>query len=422
MKISIYGNTLSSWINAACLAHKGDEIHLYGDLDLERAKVEPSLSPMLESALAEQRITLFSSLEEAIHSADIHIIALHPDRCDQATEIAQAIAEKKDNSQLLIIQSTFTPGKARILGQQAQCDWVVWPDFMPEGNGVENFMRPDRIVLGSDSEQAIKTMRVILKPYNRNRDVIVPMSPESAELTKYATNAMLAMRISFMNEMAEAAEHLNADIEEVRLGLGADKRIGYAYLYPGTGFGGPSFERDLMRMQDLLNQTGGHGQLLQSVRDFNEYQKEILFRKAWTHFNGDLKGKTFTVWGASYKPGTSDITGSPALKVIEALLAQGAHIKIYAPSSAHLVNDYASRNWNEWCGILTNTKSLKESVKDSHGIFLMTEWKAFWSPDFAELAPQMVEQVMFDGRNIYDPYSLKQHGFTYYGIGRNSWN
>lgn len=422
MKISIYGSTLSSWINSACLAHKGDEIYLYGHLDLERAKVEPSLAPMLETALSDHRLTQCDTLSQAISAANIHIISVHPERCDEAAVIAQTIADKQGDPQLLIIQSTFTPGKARELAEQAQCDWVVWPDFMPEGNGVENFMRPDRIVLGSDNAQAIKTMRVILKPYNRNRDVIITMSPESAELTKYATNAMLAMRISFMNEMAEAAEHLNADIEEVRLGLGADKRIGYAYLYPGTGFGGPSFERDLMRMQGLLNQTGGHGQLLQSVRDFNEYQKETLFRKAWTHFNGDLKGKTFTIWGASYKPGTSDITGSPSLKVMEALLAQGANIKIYAPSSTRLVNDYASRNWNEWCGILTNTYSLKESIIDSNGIFLMTEWKAFWSPDFTELAKDMVEQVMFDGRNIYDPESLTQQGFTYYGIGRNSWN
>ena len=418
MKISVYGNTLTAWISSACLAHKGDQISLHGQIDFERTKIEPGLEPMLESALIDQRVVPSQTAEEAVTASDIHIIANHPEGCAEATKIVQLIANKNKPSQLLIFQTSFSPGKARELGELAKCDWVVWPSFLPEGSGVENFMRPDRIILGSDNSSAIETMRVILKPYNRNRDVIIAMSPESAELTKYATNTMLALRISFMNEMAEAAEKLNADIEEVRQGIGADSRIGYAYLYPGAGYGGESFARDLTRMQELLSDTGGQGRLLESVQAFNEYQKESLFRKAWTHFQGDLKGKTFTVWGASYKPGTSDITGSPALNVIEALLAQGANINLFAPSSADLVNDYATMNWDEWHGILTSTQSLKESVVGSSGIFLMTEWKAFWSPDFKELGENMHEKVMFDGRNIYDPSNLKEQGFAYYGIGR----
>ena len=278
---------------------------------------------------------------------------------------------------------------------------------------IQNFRRPDRILLGSESEPAVAQMRELYTPYNRNRDVMMVMSPRSAELSKFASNAMLATRISFMNEMADVAESVGADIEEVRQGMGSDQRIGFDYLYPGTGFGGPNFAKDVASLADTVRAAGSRGQLLDAVLEINRQQREVLFRKAWRHFDMDFPGKRVALWGSAYKPGSSDIRNAPSIRLIEALLGQGAEVQLYDPEAMDAVRSCFSSTEKLFYG-----ENHYQVLEQSDALMVVTEWKPFWSPDFDQLLQRMKRPVIFDGRNLYRPEVMQKLGIVYYGIGR----
>ncbi len=430
MKVTIYGSNPSALVSAACLADIGNEVLLVSSTPpfsgtLEGVQMaEPGLRRLLQDQLDEGRLNQSQSMEEGATYGQIHYLILDPDELALATEIARQVGAVMSEDQILVNRTTFPLGSSDRLHQVVEeelsrrgvsyrCHLVVEPDFMTEGRMIQNFRRPDRILLGSDSAQGVEAMRELYAPFNRNRDVVMVMSPRSAELTKFASNAMLATRISFMNEMADVAEDVGADIEEVRKGMGSDQRIGYDYLYPGTGFGGPNFAKDVATLAETIRAAGSAGQLLDAVLEINEQQKEILFRKAWRHFGMDLKGRRFAVWGISYKPGSCDIRNSPGVRLVEALLGQGASVHLYDPEAL----ESARSHFGE--GALVSYGAGRDAVlQDADALMVVTEWKTFWSPDFDLLLDRMNSPVIFDGRNLYSPERMKSLGITYYGVGR----
>lgn len=278
---------------------------------------------------------------------------------------------------------------------------------------IQNFRRPDRILLGCYDPAGIRLMRELYAPYNRNRDVVMEMTPRSAELTKFASNAMLATRISFMNEMADVAESFGADIEEVRQGMGSDHRIGYDYLYPGIGFGGPHFARDVASLAATVREAGSRGELLDAVLEINRQQREVLFRKAWRHFDMDLRDKVFALWGVAYKPGSGEIRNAPGLHLIQVLLDQGATVQLYDPEAMAATQQHFTAQPQ-----LHYADGAIEALEGADALMVVTEWKPFWSPDFEQMKRVMRQPVVFDGRNLYSPQKMAQLGILYYGVGR----
>ncbi|MBC8520300.1 MAG: UDP-glucose/GDP-mannose dehydrogenase family protein [Gammaproteobacteria bacterium] len=430
MKITVYGNNPSALVTAACLADIGNEVLLVSSTfpfaeKIEESSIsEPGLKKLLGQQLDSGRLRLSQSLNEGAEYGGLHFLLLDPEQLELAETIAGRIGMVIESDTLLVNRTTFPIGTSDRLyeivqdelnqrGAPSHCHLIVEPDFMTEGRMIQNFRRPDRILLGSDSVEGVEIMRDLYAPYNRNRDVVMTMSPRSAELTKFASNAMLATRISFMNEMADVAEDVGADIEEVRQGMGSDQRIGYDYLYPGTGFGGPNFAKDVATLANTIREAGSAGQLLDAVLEINEQQKEVLFRKAWSHFEMDLRGKRFALWGISYKPGSCDIRNAPGVELVETLVGQGASVQIYDPEAM----ESAKRYFGEQSAISYGEG--RDSVLDgADGLMIVTEWKSFWSPDFNLLIEKMKTPVVFDGRNLYSPEKMRSAGIKYYGVGR----
>lgn len=437
MKITIYGNSTPALVAAGCMADIGNEVLLVAAQLPEPPYAEPGLRKILQHQRESGRLQQTTSIEEGGLHGVVHCLLLQSDQIALAMEIAQRLGETVEQNIILLNRTTFPLGSSEQLfetleraldarqdrlGRQErqesrsknlQAELVVEPDFMTEGRMIQNFRRPDRILLGSASEQGVAVMRELYSPYNRNRDVVMVMSVRAAELTKFASNAMLATRISFMNELADVAEAFGADIEEVRQGIGSDHRIGYDYLYPGTGFGGPNFAKDIVSLAESIRAAGSRGQLLDAVLEINEQQKEVLFRKAWRHFTMDLKGRRFAIWGASYKPGSSDIRNAPSIQLIEALLGQGAEVHLYDPDAMQSVREHFAEARNLHLG-----EDAQQVLQQADALMIVTEWKPFWSPDFEQILQLMRTPVIFDGRNLYNPEKMRQMGVIYYGIGR----
>jgi len=416
MRINIFGDTISAMVSAGCLAETGNIVTLIGNLDNDHA--EPGLAELLDSQVATKRLTISNELDQ---QATCHIIALEPDDCNNAKRIARELKQYAEIDSTLIVRSNFTIGLAKELAQTCELEFAVNPDFAADGHAIQNFMRPDRIIVGTNSETLKRQIQQLFAPFNRNQNVILTMTPESAELTKYATNALLATRISLMNELSSIAELIGADIEEVRLGLGTDKRIGPAYLYAGVGFGGDNFTRDLERIKHLLpaiNQQSGHS-LLQSVIDINENQKELFFRKLWQHFDCDLQGKTITLWGLGYKPNTTTVQSSASVTLIKAFAHQGCKLKLYDPFALDAARQWVKENLPiELQSNITFHEEMYEATQQADALCVLTEYKAFWSPDVAVLSDSMQQHVILDGRNLYNKYWFEDNHFTYYGVGR----
>jgi UDPglucose 6-dehydrogenase len=276
-------------------------------------------------------------------------------------------------------------------------------------------MKPDRIVIGADDERAVALLRNLYAPFNRNHERLIVMDIPSAELTKYAANAMLATKISFMNELSNVAELLNADIELVRQGMGSDPRIGYHFIYPGCGYGGSCFPKDVQALHRTARQAGYDARILDAVEAVNQDQKSVLLNKIDKALGADLSGKTFAIWGLAFKPNTDDIREAPSLVIIDGLLARGASIKAFDPVAAQEASHlYADNDKVTFCD------DMYDATQDADSVVIVTEWKAFRSPDFERLRKQLKSAIIFDGRNIYDPAQLAQQGFKYYGIGRSN--
>ncbi|ODC03423.1 NDP-sugar dehydrogenase [Terasakiispira papahanaumokuakeensis] len=429
MNLDIYGQGLCALVTAACMASTGHNVTLHlNSQALERAlndgeaiDREPGLALLIQEQRRSGRLVLpGESVSANTHSPRVIFVALPPDQQNDAMTLVQAIAEQTVGALLVVNQSTFPVGTtAQLHGliQHPSNDWprevVALPDLLQEGAALKGFTRPNQVLLGAESPWAERLIRELLRPFNRREDRIRVMGTREAEFTKLAITGMLATRLSFMNDMANLADSLNVDIESVRQGMGGDRRIGHEYLYPGCGFGGRNFSRDVMNLVSTLEDKGVGSTLLAQVLDINEQQKEVLFRKLWQFYNADLKGRTVALWGAAFKPGSSRIDNAPSIRLIEALIAQGCHVQVHDPEALPALQDEFGVQEG-----LTYHEDPYNAAIDADALLIVTEWKAYWSPDFTRLKTAMRQAVIFDGRNIYDPAFVADQGFVYCGVGR----
>jgi UDPglucose 6-dehydrogenase len=435
-KCTVYGQSLSAFVTATCLADNGNQVLLivegYDQSQGDMVSVfpwiaaEPGLLALVNLNIKAGRLVVSADIDKGVLQGYFQYLQLSAHELPLAEKIAGVLGRVMTGDKVLVNRSIFPVGcseklQAQVFAQLTprkvgyHCALVVEPDFRVEGRLIANFTRPDRIILGSTDQVAIAQLRDLYSPFNRQRDVLMVMSPRSAELTKYSVNAMLATRISFMNEVAEVAEYFGADVEEVRLGLGSDSRIGYEYLYPGAGFGGPNFADDVEAFSRTVQEAGCEGRLLEAVLDINSSQREIVFRKAWRHFNMNLKGRTFAIWGLSYKPNSEGIKNSPAIFLVALLLDQGCTVRVYDPAAMAKAKAYFGEHAH-----LVFCKNPEVCLKEADALAVMTEWKTFWSPNFDVIKAVLKQPVIFDGRNLYDPALMKRLGITYYGIGRGA--
>jgi len=339
-------------------------------------------------------------------------------------DAARAIGRAMEGYRVIVNKSTVPVGTAERVraavdevlaerGRDIPFSVVSNPEFLKEGAAVEDFMRPDRVIIGSDDTRATQLLRQLYAPFQRNRERVMLMSVRSAELTKYAANAMLATRISFMNELARLAEHIGADIEDVRRGIGSDPRIGYQYLYPGAGFGGSCFPKDIRALQHTGLAAGMPLQILGAVERVNEAQKQLLGEKIAARLGADLRGRSIAVWGLAFKPNTDDMREAPSRVLIDALVAAGARVRAYDPVAGEAAGRlYADRPQ------VAIVDSAPAAAEGADALAIVTEWQEFRAPDFAALAARMKTPLIFDGRNLYDPAAVRSHGIEYFPIGR----
>ncbi|NOY73946.1 MAG: UDP-glucose/GDP-mannose dehydrogenase family protein [Gammaproteobacteria bacterium] len=439
MKVSIYGSGYVGLVTGACLAEVGNDV-LCIDVDerkiemLNKGKVpifEPGLDEMVQRNAASGKLKFTTDMDQAVEHGLFQFIAVGtpPDEDGSADlqyvlAVAQTIGQRMTDYKIIVDKSTVPVGTAdkvrnkisetlKTRNASVEFDIVSNPEFLKEGAAIEDFMKPDRIVLGTDNPRTTELLRALYAPFNRNRDRLVIMDIRSAELTKYAANAMLATKISFMNELANMAEHLGADIEQVRLGMGSDPRIGYHFIYPGCGYGGSCFPKDVQALERTAKELGYDAELLQAVESVNNRQKKRIFQKISQHYKGQLDGKTFALWGLSFKPNTDDMRAAPARVLMEALWQQGAKVQAYDPEAMEETQRiYGERE------DLKLVADPEAALSQADALIVMTEWKTFRSPDFDLIKSRLAAAVIFDGRNLYDPDFLENEGFVYYGIGR----
>ena len=438
MRITIFGSGYVGLVTGACLADAGNHV-LCVDVDerktamLQRGEVpihEPGLESLIRRSADAGRLRFTTDAKEGVDHGLFQLIAVGtpPDEDGSADlryvlAVARTVGEHMTDYKVVVTKSTVPVGtadKVRAAVRESldkrharvEFDMVSNPEFLKEGAAIADFMRPDRVVIGTDSERATELLRSLYEPFTHNRDRMIVMDVRSAELTKYAANAMLATRISFMNELANLAERFGADIESVRIGLGSDPRIGYAFIYPGLGYGGSCFPKDVQALQRSAQEVGYDASILAAVESVNERQKQILFNKIKAHF-GELRGKTVAIWGLAFKPNTDDMREAASRVLMESLWAAGAKVRAYDPvAMPECLRIYGDRADLALC------KTSHEALKGADALAIVTEWREFRSPDFEHIKGALNTPVIFDGRNIYDPEQMAQAGFSYYAIGR----
>lgn len=439
MKVTVFGSGYVGLVTGACLAEVGNDVVCI-DIDedkierLNRGEVpihEPGLDDLIARNMQSGRLRFTTDTDLAVEHGLFQFIAVGtpPDEDGSADlqyvlAVARSIAERMQSYRVVVNKSTVPVGTAdrvRValserlldLGKSVEFDVVSNPEFLKEGAAIEDFMKPDRVVVGTDNPRTTELLRALYAPFNRSHDRLVCMDIRSAELTKYAANAMLATKISFMNELANLAERLGADIEKVRVGIGSDPRIGYHFIYPGCGYGGSCFPKDVKALERTARGTDYQAELLQAVEAVNQRQKQRLFEKICRHFGDELHGKTFAIWGLAFKPNTDDMREAPSRELMEALWAHGARVRAFDPVAMDEARRlYGARSDLELC----ETDDL--TLEGADALVIITEWNVFKSPDFGLIREKLSSPVIFDGRNIYDPERLKSLGFAYYGIGR----
>ena len=441
MKISVIGSGYVGLVTGACLAEVGNDV-LCVDVDAEKIKIlksggipifEPGLEEMIQRNVAAGRLNFTSNLEASVHFGEIQFIAVGtpPDEDGSADlqyvlAAARTIGRHMQSFKLVVDKSTVPVGTAdrvkaviqdELRQRASRVEFCVAsnPEFLKEGAAIDDFMKPDRIVIGTDSEQAAQILRGLYAPFQRNRDRLVTMDIRSAELTKYAANAMLATRISFMNELALLAEKLGADIEQVRHGIGSDPRIGYHFLYPGCGYGGSCFPKDVQALRRTAQENDTPLRVLDAVEQANEAQKQVLVNKLRARFGDQLSGLHFALWGLAFKPDTDDMREAPSRTILEALWSMGATVTAYDPAAMHEVR----RIYGERADLALSENPM-DALRDADALLIATEWKAFRSPNFEAIKALLKNPVIFDGRNLYDPSSMRALGFEYLPIGRPS--
>jgi UDPglucose 6-dehydrogenase len=438
MRITIFGSGYVGLVTGACLADAGNHV-LCVDVDerktamLQRGEVpihEPGLESLIRRSADAGRLRFTTNAKEGVDHGLFQLIAVGtpPDEDGSADlryvlAVARTIGEHMSDYKVVVTKSTVPVGtadKVRAAVHESlekrhtrlEFDMVSNPEFLKEGAAIADFMKPDRVIIGTDSERATELLRSLYEPFTHNRDRMIIMDVRSAELTKYAANAMLATRISFMNELANLAERFGADIESVRNGLGSDPRIGYAFIYPGVGYGGSCFPKDVQALQRSAQEVGYDASILAAVEGVNERQKQILFTKIKAHF-GELRGKTIALWGLAFKPNTDDMREAASRVLMESLWSAGAKVRAYDPvAMPECLRIYGERPDLALC------KTGHEALAGADALAIVTEWREFRSPDFERIKGALHTPVIFDGRNIYDPEQMAQAGFSYYAIGR----
>jgi UDPglucose 6-dehydrogenase len=394
---------------------------------------EPGLDILVEKNTKENRLFFTTDIAEAVQNTDICFIAVGtPSDEDGSADLQYVLAVAKDigkymNSYKIVVDKSTVPVgtadkvrntiKNELEKRNISIDFDVVsnPEFLKEGDAINDFMKPDRIVIGADSKKAAKIMHELYSPFARSHDKIIHMSVRSAEMTKYAANAMLATKISFMNDIANLCERLGADVKEVRLGIGSDSRIGYKFIYPGIGYGGSCFPKDVKAIIKMGEENNVDLKILKSVEAVNENQKKVLFNKVMQHFDNNIKDKTFAIWGLSFKPKTDDMREAPSIVIIKLLTEQGAKIQAFDPVAIK----EAKRIFKNFDNI-KYTNDAYSALENADALLLLTEWNQFRYPDFDKIKNYLNSPIIFDGRNQYDPNELKDNGFTYYSIGRKT--
>ncbi len=436
MKITVVGTGYVGLVTGTCFAEVGVDVTC---VDIDKTKIEnlkkgilpiyePGLEEMVLRNMQKNRLHFSTSLKESIIDSEIAFIAVGtPPGEDGSADlkyvlaVASEIGANMQNTMVVVTKSTVPVGtaekvrnavKKEIEKRQSNLQFYISsnPEFLKEGAAIEDFMKPDRIVVGVDDAKAEELMKKLYKPFLLNGHPIIFMDIPSAEMTKYAANAMLATKISFMNDVANLCEIMGADVNMVRKGIGTDTRIGPKFIYPGVGYGGSCFPKDVKALIKTAKENNYNLRILNAVEEVNENQKEVLFNKVRTHFNNNLKGKTFALWGLSFKPKTDDMREAPSLVIIDKLLKAGASVVAYDPVAMH----EAKKTLGD---TISYTTDMYETLNNADALLIVTEWPEFRVPDFSEIAKRLTEKTIFDGRNIFDINDMKSIGFNYYCIG-----
>ena len=439
MKVTIFGSGYVGLVSGACLAEAGNQV-VCVDVDeqkvarLNRGEVpihEPGLDALIRRNREGGRLEFTTDAARAVEHGLFQLIAVGTPPGEDGSadlshvlDVARVIGDKLSRYAIIVTKSTVPVGTADKVrtevsaalsrrGASVEFDVVANPEFLKEGAAVQDFMKPDRVVVGTDNPRTTELLRALYDPFTRNHDRLIVMDIRSAELTKYAANAMLATKISFMNELANVAERVGADIEKVRVGIGSDPRIGYNFIYPGTGYGGSCFPKDVKALIRSAREVGYSADILRAVEAVNERQKSLLVRKLRRVLGGQLQGRRFALWGLAFKPNTDDLREAPSRVIIDELLAGGASVRAYDPvAMTAAAQIYAGESR------LTLTRDAYEACEGADALLIATEWREFRSPDFERLQQLLAAPRIFDGRNLYEPSLLSRLGFEYYATGR----
>ena len=440
MNITVIGSGYVGLVSGTCFAEMGNKVTC---VDIDPVKIEklnkgiipifePGLETMVLKNVKNKNLFFTTELSDALQNSKIAFIAVGTPMGDDGSAdlqyvlaVAKSIGKLMQTRLIVVDKSTVPIGtadkvKATIQkeldarGSDLEFDVVSNPEFLKEGAAIADFMKPDRVVIGTDCDYSTEKMKELYHPFCMSRDRFISMDIRSAEMTKYAANAMLATKISFMNEIANICEKVGADANQVRIGIGSDQRIGYSFIYPGAGYGGSCFPKDVKALTKIAKENGYTAQLINAVEEVNDAQKLVIAQKIITRFGEDLIGFTFGIWGLAFKPGTDDMREAPAIYVIKELVKRGAQIKAYDPKAI----EEAKEHYLKGVQNITYVDSKYDVLKDSDALVLLTEWKEFRSPDFEEIKTQLKTPIIFDGRNQYNTFNLEKKGFEYCQIGK----
>ena len=437
MKVGVIGSGYVGLVAAACFAEMGNKVIC---VDVDKKKIanlkkgvvpiyEPGIEPLVLDNQKKGTLFFTTDIRDALDEANIVFIAVGTPMGDDGSadlkfvlKVAEDIGNNMSHHMIVVDKSTVPVGTADLVKERIQetldrnnsqltFDVVSNPEFLKEGAAIDDFMRPDRVVVGADNNASMRVMKELYAPFTFNHDRFIGMDIRSAEMTKYAANAMLATKISFINEMANICEHVGADINQVRIGIGSDKRIGYQFIYPGCGYGGSCFPKDVKALISIAHNSGYTAQLISSVEKVNNHQKNILFKKVVQKFGNDLKRKRFAIWGLSFKPGTDDMREAPSINLINSIVENGGEVYAYDPKASEQAKYYLKDIDVNYCS------DKYSALKNADAVILVTEWKEFRSPDFNKMSDLMSQQVFIDGRNQFSKDQIESKGFEYFQIG-----
>jgi UDPglucose 6-dehydrogenase len=440
MKLAVIGCGYVGLVSGTCFAEMGNTVTC---VDIDQNKIEqlkqgiipiyePRLSPMVLKNIANHNLHFSTSLKDSVEEAMIVFIAVGTPMGEDGSadlqyilSVAKEIGQSMTHELIVVDKSTVPVGTADKVRETIQSELdkrgleiefhvVSNPEFLKEGDAINDFMKPDRVVIGADNKVAFQKMRQLYHPFTMTSDRIVEMDIRSAEMTKYAANAMLATKISFMNEMANICEKVGADVNQVRMGIGSDQRIGYHFIYPGAGYGGSCFPKDVSALKKIASDHDYDARLINAVEEVNNRQKFVIAQKIIERFGEDLTGMVFGLWGLAFKPGTDDMREAPAIYVIKELVKRGASLQVYDPKAMKEAQQHYLKNVEN----VNYCESKYEVLQDAEALILLTEWKEFRSPDFNEIKSQLNHAILFDGRNQYNGFQLEELGFEYYQIGK----